>query len=145
MIRLIGALILDQKELGPKPNSLALEDFHAVYASKHGSEDYGLGYPPPPASVNNPLVFIGLGGGRRCKRMIPWNLLTEILESITYSVLCRAEFPTSITQQLGMAGAAFLGTSSRLSCWGGFLVGILWGNWVGFPIWEFGLRTPKKG
>ena len=27
---------------------------------------------------------------------------------------------------------------------GGFLVGILWENWVGFPIWEFGLRAPKK-
>jgi hypothetical protein len=48
-----------------------------------------------PISVNNPFGFIGLGGGRRSKRMIPWNLLTEMMESITYSVFCRAEFPKS--------------------------------------------------
>ena len=49
----------------------------------------------PPIPLNNPLVFIGLGGGRRSKLIIPLDLVTEMLESITYSVFCRAEFPKS--------------------------------------------------
>jgi hypothetical protein len=31
-----------------------------------------------------------------------------------------------------------LGFCFKVIVLGGFLVGILWGKWVGFPIWELG-------
>jgi Protein of unknown function (DUF3147) len=40
----------------------------------------------PPVSVNNPFGFSGLGGGRRCNRLILLDLATESLESITCGV-----------------------------------------------------------
>src|SRR5271170_2747809 len=94
----------------------------------------GWGTPPPPVSVNNPFVFIGLGGGRRCKRVILLNLATEILESITYSVLCRASWQNPMTRvtQEGVGAASWY--CFKVIVLGWILVGILWGNWVGFPI-----------
>jgi hypothetical protein len=85
--------------------------------------------------VNNPLVFIGLGGGRRCKIVIPWNLL---LESITYTVYTEWAGKLSYST-LAMKGLELLsGYYFEVIVLGGFLVGILWGKWVGFPIWELG-------
>ena len=57
--------------------------------------------------MNNPFVFIGLGGGRRCNRVILFNLATEILESITYSVL-EQKYSWCHVPEIGSVGV-FLG------------------------------------
>jgi hypothetical protein len=70
---------------------------YPYFSFSHACLAGGLGYPSTPISVNNPLAFIGLGGGRRFKLIIPLDLVTELLKSMTYGVLCWASWQNPMT------------------------------------------------